>query len=150
LGHCGFAASCSDMVSVRPNVFPHFSQRYGYVGMTQEPHSRCIANSASDHLAEDQLHFVEREGAQRLGADIAARGDTQRKRGRGLVVRPLADRNDVVLTERPIKVFDGDAALLSHLLEGLRPADGLLNVADALISIMTSAPGSTGNGGDVL
>ena len=66
----GFAASCSDMVSVHSNVFPHFSQRYWYVGMTQEPHSRCIANTASHHLAEKHLHFVERKGAQRLGAYI--------------------------------------------------------------------------------
>ncbi|HAN64188.1 MAG TPA: hypothetical protein DCQ79_10095, partial [Rhizobiales bacterium] len=36
------------------------------------------------------------------------------------------------------------------LRAGVRPADRFLNVADALISIMTSAPGSTGNGGDVL
>jgi hypothetical protein len=49
-----------------------------------------------------------------------------RERGRGLVVRRLADRKDVVLTERPIKVFDRDAALLSHLLEVLRPADPLI------------------------
>ena len=27
-GHCGIAASCSEMVSVRSNLFPHFSQRY--------------------------------------------------------------------------------------------------------------------------
>ena len=27
-GHCGFTASCSEMVSVRSNLFPHFSQRY--------------------------------------------------------------------------------------------------------------------------
>jgi hypothetical protein len=42
-------------------------------------------------------------------------------------------RNDVVLTESPIKVFDGDAALLRHFFEGFRPADCLLNVADTLI-----------------
>jgi hypothetical protein len=27
-GHCGLAASCFEMVSVRSNLFPHFSQRY--------------------------------------------------------------------------------------------------------------------------
>ena len=27
-GHCGFTATCSEMVSVRSNLFPHFSQRY--------------------------------------------------------------------------------------------------------------------------
>jgi len=27
-GHCGLAASCSEMVSVRSNLFPHFLQRY--------------------------------------------------------------------------------------------------------------------------
>jgi hypothetical protein len=27
-GHCSFTASCSEMVSVRSNFFPHFSQRY--------------------------------------------------------------------------------------------------------------------------
>ena len=27
-GHCGFTAACSEMVSVRSNVFPHFPQRY--------------------------------------------------------------------------------------------------------------------------
>jgi hypothetical protein len=33
LGHFGFAASCCEMVSVRSNLFPHFSQRYWYVGI---------------------------------------------------------------------------------------------------------------------
>jgi hypothetical protein len=45
----------------------------------------------------------------------------------------LAERNDVVPAKRPIKILDGNAALLGHLLEGLRPADRLLDVADALI-----------------
>src|SRR3990170_1150906 len=45
----------------------------------------------------------------------------------------LAERNDVVPAKRPIKILDDNAALLGHLLEGLRPADRLLDVADALI-----------------
>jgi hypothetical protein len=96
--HCGFAAACSDMVSARSNVFPHFWQRYWYVGMTQDLILGAFANNVSHHLAEDHFHFVERKGAQRLGAKIAARGDTQRKRGRGLVIRRLANRDDVALT----------------------------------------------------
>src|SRR5262245_47705012 len=60
--------------------------------------SQDIRDNASDHPAEDHLHFVEREGPQCLGADIATRADTQGKRDRGLIVRRLADRNDVVLT----------------------------------------------------
>ena len=61
-------------------------------------------NNVSDHLAEDHLHFVEREGPQRLGADIAARADTQRKRGRGLIVRRLADRNELSVQYRSLTV----------------------------------------------
>ena len=40
--------------------------------MTQELILSAFANNVSDQLAEDHLHFVEREGPQRLGADVAA------------------------------------------------------------------------------
>ena len=77
------------------------------------------ASDSSDHLAEDLCRFVEREGAQCLGAHLAARGHAQRKRGCGLVVRRVTDRNDVVPAKRPIHVLDSNAALLGHLLEGV-------------------------------
>ena len=47
--------------------------------MTQKLILSVFANNVSDHLANDHPHFVEREGPQRLGADVATRADTQRK-----------------------------------------------------------------------
>ena len=67
------------------------------------------------------------------GSVVSARADAQRKRGRGLIIRRLANRNDVVLAKRPIHVLDSNATLFGHLLEGLCPADRFFDVADALI-----------------
>jgi hypothetical protein len=97
------------------------------------PDTEVAGADRADDLcrARDQGHHAFGMSIGHLARCYRPVATETRKRGRGLVVRPLADRNDVVLTERPIKVFDGDAALLSHLLEGLRPADRFLNVADA-------------------
>ena len=51
---------------------------------------------ASDHLAEDPAHFLEREGPQDLGPNIAERGGTERQRRRALIVRRFENRNDIV------------------------------------------------------
>src|SRR5262249_8123003 len=88
----------------------------------------------SNHLADYFLHLFERERSQSFGSDIATRADAQRKRRRALVVRRLADSNDVTAAKRPVKVLDGDTAFLSHLLEFLSAADRFLDLADALVS----------------
>src|SRR3974390_3110978 len=90
--------------------------------------------SISDHLAEYCLHLVERKSPQGFGSDVAARTDAQRKCGRALVVRRLADGNDIVAAKRPVKVLDSDTAFLGHLLEFLSAADCILDLADALVS----------------
>src|SRR6516164_7046043 len=90
--------------------------------------------SISDHLAEYCLHLVERKSPQGFGSNVAARADAQRKCGRALVVRRLADGNDIVAAKRPVKVLDSDTAFLGHLLEFLSAADCILDLADALVS----------------
>src|SRR5262249_54033365 len=46
----------------------------------------------------------------------------------------VADSHDIPGSERPIDVLHGNSRLLSHVLEGIRPLDGLLNVFNALLA----------------
>src|SRR6476646_11311988 len=62
--------------------------------------------TASDHLPVDLLHFLGRECSQCFGSEVATGAEAQRKRSRALVIGCLANRNDVVFAERPIKVLD--------------------------------------------
>src|SRR3990172_3494375 len=92
------------------------------------------ARLLSDHLSENFIHLIEGERAQCLRPHIAARSDTEREHRGGLIVGCLANGNDIARPERPIDFLDSRAGLCSHLLKGVSPFHGLLDVLDALIA----------------
>ena len=83
---------------------------------------RLIGEFALDHLAEDTLHLLEGDAR-----DARIRHCRASRRSRKAPSRSrrqaLAHANHVMSAQCPGEVLDGDAAVLGHVLEGLRTAD---------------------------
>src|ERR1700676_1752726 len=87
----------------------------------------------SDHLADNRRHIRRRESSQRFGADVAERTKTQAKRHGGSLIWRFDDCHDVIPSLRPEDFPHGHSNRLRHLLEGICPLRGILNVADSFI-----------------
>ena len=78
-----------------------------------------------------QLRFDERLVLYGWQEDIDF---TSQLRRHGRIVLGLGRDDDVVRTERPVDVLDGDASSLGRLLEGFGALDRIFDVADAFLS----------------
>src|SRR5215211_2681059 len=92
------------------------------------------AATSSADLADDGPHLLPAECAKGRRADIALPCDRQQRCGECLVVGGLDCRDNVVRTEGPPGVGEADAEALERTLRGFVAVDGVLEVADALVS----------------
>jgi hypothetical protein len=93
----------------------------------------------SGHLGQDLLHLGGRESAYRLRADVAQQVRCQQHTGGRLIVRGLENAHLVILTERPIHLFDSDSHRLHLGGPSSYPLGRLLSVLDALIGELHQA-----------
>src|SRR5204863_6961444 len=91
-----------------------------------------VTAPGGSNLSDDSLELACIEGSQRLGPDVAQRGQLSQG-AEHLHVIAVQDDDAVARARGPVLGFHGDAGSFSGLAESHRPAGALADVARSLL-----------------